>query len=158
MKKRHIFTLVNLFVLVFGLILLVVWLAAPQAVLELNLGWIGAIITGGWAISFTVRVFFEEQVVLKKSWVILAGVFYVMMAGSIIGACVVQVVLILPIICLAAAAAAFIGALALGGKKWDEGDNEKPGYKTYRERKAEEEALKAEEAKKAEEKDENTQA
>jgi uncharacterized membrane protein YesL len=34
--------------------------------------------------------------------------------------------------------ALLLGFVAIGGKKWDEGDNQKEGYKTYRERKAEE--------------------
>ena len=38
-----------------------------------------------------------------------------------------------------------LGVLVTGGKKWDEGDNQKVGYKTYRERKAEEEKKKQEE-------------
>ncbi|MDR2201290.1 MAG: hypothetical protein LBP26_00775 [Clostridiales bacterium] len=46
--------------------------------------------------------------------------------------------LILPIIATIAAGALFLGMLAVGGKKWDGGDNQNVGYKNYYERKAEE--------------------
>ncbi len=145
MKKRHVFTVINLAALVLAAILWVVDVATPEAMPSFNFAWAAFVATSVWAASFTVRIFFEEQVVLKKSWAILAGVFFVAAAGSIIGALALDGNLVLPIICLAVAAALLIGSVALGGKKWDEGDNQKPGYKNYYERKAEEEAKKAEE-------------
>ena len=47
--------------------------------------------------------------------------------------------LILPIILVVLAAMLVLGVLITGGKKWDEGDNHKAGYKNYYQRKAEEE-------------------
>ncbi len=153
MQKRHLFTVVNLAALVFAAILWVISVAAPTALPGFDFTWAVFVATAIWAVSFTVRVFFEKQVILKKSWTIIAGVFYVAAAGALIGALALPGKLVLPIICLAAAAALLIGSLVLGGKRWDEGDNEKPGYKNYYERKAEAEAAKkaAEEAVKAEE-------
>ena len=52
-----------------------------------------------------------------------------------------------PIIAVILTAAALLSLLATGGKKWDEGDNQRMGYKDYRTRKAEEEKRRAEEEK-----------
>ncbi len=145
--KRHIFTVINISALVLGALLWLIAELAPEAMGGFNLAWAGFIVTIIWAISFTVRVFFEEQTVMKKSWAILAGVFLVGAVGCLIGAITMPDKLILPIICVAVSVALLVGALVLGGKKWDEGDNQKPGYKTYHERKAEEEAQKLAEQK-----------
>ncbi len=144
MQKRYLFSLINLAALLLGAILWVVDVASPTAMPNFNFAWAAFIVTAIWGVSFTVRVFFEKQTVLKKSWVILAAVFYLAAAGSLIGALALPGKLVLPIICLAMAAALFVGSLVLGGKKWDEGDNQKPDYKNYYERKAEEEAKNAE--------------
>ncbi len=141
MQKRHLFTVINLAALVFAALL---WVLGVADVLEgFTFAWASFIATAIWAVSFTARVFFEKQTVMKKSWTILAAVFYLTAAGSLIGALALPGKLVLPIICLTAAVALLIGSLVLGGKKWDEGDNEKPDYKNYYERKAETEAAKA---------------
>ena len=46
---------------------------------------------------------------------------------------------IVPLIAIIITGALFLGVLFTGGRKWDAGDNQKAGYKTYRERKKEEE-------------------
>ncbi len=139
MKKRHLFTIINLSGLVFALLLWVI-AVATDAMPDFDFAWAAFIATAIWAVSFTVRVFFEEQVVLKKSWTLLASVLYLAAIGALIGALALPGKLVLPIICLTAAASLLIASLVLGGKKWDEGDNQKPDYKTYYERKAEAEA------------------
>ncbi len=144
MQKRYLFSVINLAALVLAAILWVIDVASPTAMPGFSFAWAAFIATAIWGVSFTVRVFFEKQTVLKKSWAILSGVFYVAAAGSLIGALALPGKLVLPIICLAVAASLLIGSLVLGGKKWDEGDNQKPGYKNYYERKAEEEAKKTE--------------
>ncbi len=151
MQKKHLFTIINLVGLVFALVLWV--LSATGAMPNFSFAWVVFIATAIWAVSFTVRVFCEKQVILKKSWTILAAVFVVVAAIALICALTVPGKAILPIICLAAAVAALIGSLVLGGKQWDLGDNQKPGYKTYYERKEEERLAKeaAEAAAKAEE-------
>ncbi len=143
MKNKHVFTLINVAALVLGAILWVIDVATPTAMPRFNFAWAALIVTAIWGVSFTVRVFFEKQTVLKKSWTIVAAVCYVAAAGSLIGALALPSKLILPILCLAVAASLLIGSLVLGGKKWDEGDNQKPDYKNYYQRKAEEEAKKA---------------
>ncbi len=154
MNKRLIFRVVNLIAVVLAAILWVISAVDAEALGGFNFGWAAFIITGVWAISYTVRACTEKDVVMRKTWLILAVTFYITAAGSLIGALAMPSKLVLPIICLVAAVAVLIGTLVLGGKKWDEGDNEKPDYKNYYERKAEAEALKAaqaEEAKKTEE-------
>ncbi len=144
MQKRHLFTVINLAALVFGLILWVVDVASPTAMPGFSFAWACFIVTVIWGVSFLARVFFEKQVILKKSWSILAGVFFVTAAVSLISALALPGKLVLPILCLAAGVSLLLASLVLGGKKWDEGDNQKLGYKNYYERKAEAEAKKAE--------------
>ncbi len=138
MKKRHLFTIINLSALVFALLLWVISVADPDLMKGFDFAWAAFIATAIWGVSFTVRVFFETDIMLKKSWTILAGVFYLTAAGALIGALALEGKLILPILCLTAAVAVLVGSLVLGGKKWDEGDNQKPEYKNYYERKEEE--------------------
>ncbi len=149
MQKRRLFTLINLAGLVFAALLWV--LGATDVLPSFGFAWAAFTVSVVWGVSFTVRVFVEKTAVMKKSWAILAGVFYLTAAGSLIGALALEGKLVLPIICLTAAVALFVGSLVLGGKKWDEGDNEKPGYKNYYERKAEAEAAKAAEQPQGEE-------
>ena len=56
--------------------------------------------------------------------------------------------MVIPIIALVAAVGLLLTILFTGGKKWDEGDNQKVGYKNYYERKAEEEKQAEKEEKK----------
>ncbi len=143
MQKRYLFTIINVSALVFAALLWVISVASPDLMPGLGFAWCVFIATAIWGVSFTVRIFFEKQTVLKKSWAILAGAFYVAAAGALIGALALEGKLILPILCLTAAIALLVGSVALGGKKWDEGDNEKPGYKNYYQRKEEERLAKA---------------
>ena len=71
----------------------------------------------------------------------------VIAAISVIFALALPKSYIWPVIAVIVAVAGVLSVLATGGKKWDEGDNQKVGYKDYRARKAEEEARKAEEEK-----------
>ncbi len=143
MQKRHLFTVVNLAILVFAAVLWVVDVAAPTAMPDFTFAWVCFIATALWGVSFIVRVFFEKQIMLKKSWTFIGSIFLVAAAVCLISALALPGKLILPILCLAIAVAVLVSSVVLGGKKWDEGDNQKPGYKNYYERKAEEEARKA---------------
>ena len=85
-------------------------------------------------------MFFQKNITTVKKLKIWFG------AGLLICAilCLVSAItipksLILPIISIVITVAFLITVLATGGKKWDEGDNHKAGYKNYYERKAEEE-------------------
>ena len=49
--------------------------------------------------------------------------------------------LVIPIIAVVVTVALLLGFVAVGGKKWDQGDNQNVGYKNYYQRKAEEEKL-----------------
>ena len=71
--------------------------------------------------------------------VILGACLLVIAAVCIAFALALPKNLVWPIIAVILAAALVIGLFATGGKKWDEGDNHKTGYKNYYERKKEEE-------------------
>ncbi|MBO5215955.1 MAG: hypothetical protein J6B79_07185 [Clostridia bacterium] len=110
-----------------------------------TLGWAIAVFSGITGLVFVIRAFLDKTNVQLKR-------FYVYFGCALIGVCVFAVIgelfvvqdkLIMPIIAVVITVALLLGFLAIGGKKWDEGDNQKPGYKTYRERKAEEEQAKS---------------
>ncbi|MBR6773886.1 MAG: hypothetical protein IKM16_04380 [Clostridia bacterium] len=110
-----------------------------------TLGWAIAVFSGITGLVFVIRAFLDKTNVQLKR-------FYVYFGCALIGVCVFAVIgelfvvqdkLIMPIIAVVITVALLLGFLAIGGKKWDEGDNQKPGYKTYRERKAEVEQAKS---------------
>lgn len=110
-----------------------------------TLGWAIAVFSGITGLVFVIRAFLDKTNVQLKR-------FYVYFGCALIGVCVFAVIgelfvvqdkLIMPIIAVVITVALLLGFLAIGGKKWDEGDNQKPEYKTYRERKAEEEQAKS---------------
>ena len=67
------------------------------------------------------------------------GVLVVAGVLALVGAFVIEAKLVLPIIAIVITAVVLLCILAVGGKKWDQADNENVGYKDYRTRKREEE-------------------
>ena len=109
-----------------------------------NFSWFALISCAGVFLCFLVRgfsggIYKENRVPFKK--------FNFLLAGAVAVACVFLVVnifalksnLVVPIIVLIAVVAVVLGFLMTGGKKWDQADNQKPGYKTYAQREAEKE-------------------
>jgi hypothetical protein len=86
------------------------------------------------------------DVLMRKSKVLLAVSFWIVGAIALVFAISLLATFIPALICLVIAVAIVSSVLVTGGEKWDKGDNQKPGYKNYYERKAEEEANKAKEA------------
>jgi peptidoglycan/LPS O-acetylase OafA/YrhL len=103
-----------------------------------------AILSGAAAVTFFFRAFIGENVVIKKSLLLVSGAFAVICTITIINEFAFNKNYIIPIIALIGALCLFFGYVLTGGRRWDTGENQKVGYKTYRERKAEEEKAKAE--------------
>ena len=145
MNKSFVYKLI---IGIVGVCSAVVWLigAITGGVLGFfTLGWAIAVFSGITGLVFVIRAFLDKTNVQLKR-------FYVYFGCALIGVCVFAVIgelfvvqdkLIMPIIAVVITVALLLGFLAIGGKKWDEGDNQKPVYKTYRERKAEEEQAKS---------------
>ena len=112
----------------------VLWLLSvlvPDTFGFFNLNWAVALFAGVGGLAFLFNGFAEKNsVTLKKMNIILGACLLVIAAVCIAFALALPKNLVWPIIAVILAAA--------GGKKWDEGDNHKAGYKNYYERKKEE--------------------
>ena len=120
----------------------VVWLLSvllPEQFGAINLSWVIAAACGLLGLLFLLRGIFEKSLTfVKKLHVVVACVLFVAAVLALVGT-FIDTKLALPIIAIVITVCALIAVLAVGGKKWDTADNEKVGYKTYRERKEEEE-------------------
>ena len=110
-----------------------------------NLNWAVVIIAGTTGIVYLVRgIITKKAVVLKKADIIVATVLILIAVLSVVFELTLPQSYVWPIIAIVLTAGGVISIIAVGGKKWDEGDNHKVGYKDYRTRKAEEELNKTE--------------
>jgi len=120
----------------------VVWLLSvvmPEKFGAINLSWVIAAACGLLGLLFVLRGLFEKSLTfVKKLHIIVGGVLFVAAVLALVGT-FIDTKLVLPIIAIVITVCALLAVLAVGGKKWDTADNEKVGYKTYRERKEEEE-------------------
>ncbi len=118
----------------------------PETFGGFNLAWAGVIFAGisGLALLFS-AIGTKNSTALKKMQILLSAVLLVVAAVCLVSALAIPENLVLPIILVILAAMLVIGLLITGGKKWDEGDNHKAGYKNYYQRKAEEEKNKQDE-------------
>lgn len=140
MGRNFIYKILGALVFVVSAVLWILSLTVSEMFGFFNLAWAGVILCGGIGILFLLNGVFQKNITTVKKLKIWFG------AGLLICAilCLVSAItipksLILPIISIVITVAFLITVLATGGKKWDEGDNHKAGYKNYYERKAEEE-------------------
>ena len=109
-----------------------------------NLAWAGVILAGGLGLIIILQGCFQQNISTIKKFKIWVGAGLLVVALiCLISAITIPENIILPIIAIIAAVALVLSLLATGGKKWDEGDNHKVGYKNYYQRKAEEEKNKS---------------
>lgn len=120
----------------------VVWLLSvllPEQFGGINLSWVIAVACGLLGVLFILRAFLSKTLTfIKKFYIAVAAVFFVAAVLALVGT-FIENKWVLPIIAIVLTVAGLLSILAVGGKKWDTADNEKVGYKTYRERKEEEE-------------------
>ena len=109
---------------------------------EFSASWAGVIFAGvsGIALLFN-AIGTKNSVTLKKLNVALSAVLLV----CLVSALALPQNWILPLILILVGVMLVLGILITGGKKWDEGDNHKAGYKNYYQRKEEEEKAKRKE-------------
>ena len=138
---KFIFKALDIFALVFACLLWLVSEVAKDAFGWFNFAFAVVIVCGLWGISFILQgAIFKERAVVQRSRLIVGGLFLAISAGSLIWAINLPGNIVLPLVCFVVALALFAALFISGGKKWDEADNEKEGYKNYYERKAEQES------------------
>ena len=125
MNKNMVYKLlISLFILAGG----VLWLlsvAVPEVFGWFNASCAVAVATGGAGLLLVVKGVFKQGSVSYKK-------------GNIWLGLVMPKEYIAPLVCIVVAFGLVFGILATGGEKWDQGDNQKEGYKNYHQRKAEE--------------------
>lgn len=105
-----------------------------------NLSYAIAIFSFICGVTFILRGTFEKAIVVLKKFRITLGAGLIIIAFvSLIGALSIPGNYVLPIIACILTGALLISTVAVGGRKWDQGDNQNEGYKDYYQRKKEEE-------------------
>ena len=117
-----------------------------------TLNWAVLIVAGTAGLCFILRgLFGRGENVGKKFRIMFGSVLLVLAFLSIVWELGVENEnlsrLVLPIVSLILVLGLIIGMIAVGGKRWDHGDNQSVGYKNFHQRKAEEEKRLAAEAK-----------
>ncbi len=146
MSKKFLFGFVVCLLIV---VIAVLWLLSAVGVAGMEwftLGWAATIAAGVLGLAFIGRGLFGKSAgPLKKLWIFFGAGFLVVAVITLACEIALPGEIVMPIIAVVLAVALLVGFVAVGGKKWDTGDNQKAGYKTYRQRKAEEEARRQEE-------------
>ena len=143
MKKCMVFRLIIAIAGVCSAVLWLVGVTAGSVLGWFTLGWAIAVFAGVAGLTFVVRAFVDkDNIQLTKFYTYFGCALIGVSAFAVIGELfVVQDKLVMPIIAVVITVAILLSLVAVGGKKWDEGDNHKEGYKNYYERKAEEEKV-----------------
>lgn len=146
MSKKFLFGLIVCLLIV---AIAVLWLLSALGVEEMKwftLGWAATIAAGVLGVAFVGRGLFGKTAgPLKKLWIFFGAAFLVVAIITLACEIAMPSKIVMPIIAIVLAVALLLGFIAVGGKKWDAGDNQKVGYKNYYQRKAEEERKKDDE-------------
>lgn len=117
----------------------VVWILSVQGIIAVNLAWLIAVFAFAVGALFIIRGLFGKNVgVLKKLNILFGAALVVAGVFALVGT-FIEGNLVLPIISIILTVAILLCVLATGGRKWDEADNNKVGYKDYWARKKEKE-------------------
>ncbi|MDR2867295.1 MAG: hypothetical protein LBV55_01350 [Acholeplasmatales bacterium] len=144
MSKKFLGGFIVLVVALASVVLWILNLLAVNGFAWFNTSVALGIIATALGLVLTFQSFKKDLGTLKKirafmGIVILAlGVVLLILGFALVDEETLQKIII-PIIVGVVVLGILIGYLVTGGKKWDAGDNEKVGYKTYAQRKAEEE-------------------
>ena len=143
MSKKFLFGLIVCLLIV---VIAVLWLLSAVGVAGMEwftIGWAATIAAGVLGVTFIGRGLFGKTAgPLKKLWIFFGAGFLVVAVITLACEIAMPNEIVMPIIAIVLAVALLVGFIAVGGKKWDAGDNQKVGYKNYYQRKAEEEAAK----------------
>ncbi len=140
MSKKFLFGFVLGLAAVLAATLWLLSVLMPDEFGWFSLSWAIALMTGVFGVAFILRgIFSKNAIPLKKFNIYFGAGFLIVAFLCLINELAINNKIVLPVIALVIAAALLLGFVAVGGKKWDGGDNEKAGYKNYYQRKAEEE-------------------
>lgn len=158
MKKNFLFGFsIGLVAVAAAVMALLRAIPATAAAMEwFTLGYAVVIVAGWLGVAFILRGLFGSlSAPLKKLSIYFGATFALVAIVALIGELAIKSdKLVLPIIAVVVTVALLLGYIAVGGKKWDAGDNQKPGYKNYYERKAAEEKKEKEDNSDKEDKEE----
>lgn len=147
MSKNFIIKLLMALAWVAAAVLWLLSVILPDTFGFFNLNWAVVVVAGTSGMALILKgVITKKTGVLKKLDIFLGAILMAIALVSLIFALALPSGYVWPIIAVVLTVAALVALLATGGKKWDEGDNHRAGYKDYRTRKAEEEEQKKAEA------------
>ncbi len=140
MSRNLIYKLLGALVVIAAAVLWILSLTVPETFGFFSLAWAGVLLCGGIGVIFLLNGIFQKNITTIKKLKIWFGVgLLVCTVLCLVSAITIPENLVIPIIAVIVAVGFMITILATAGKKWDEGDNHKVGYKNYFERKKEEE-------------------
>lgn len=140
MSRNLIYKILGALVVVAAAVLWILSLTVPETFGFFSLAWAGVLLCGGIGVIFLLNGIFQKNITTIKKLKIWFGVALLVCAVlCLVSAITIPENLVIPIIAVIVAVGFMITILATAGKKWDEGDNHKVGYKNYFERKKEEE-------------------
>ena len=139
MSKKFLFKFLIALVFVASAVVWLLSVLYPSTFGNLNLSWIIASVCAVLGLIFIGRGLFSKKLGIAKKLNILIGAGFIVAGVFALVGTIVKDSLVWPIIAVVIAVALLLCLFATGGKKWDEADNQKVGYKDYYARKAEEE-------------------
>ncbi len=140
MSRNIIYKLLGAFIILAVVVLWILSLTVPETFGFFSLAWAGVVICGGLGLILLLQGTFQKNLSTIKKLKIWFGIALIVCGIlCLVSELAIKDSLVIPIIALVVAVGLVITILATGGKKWDEGDNHKVGYKNYHQRKAEEE-------------------
>ena len=140
MSRNLIYKILGALVVVAAAVLWILSLTVPETFGFFSLAWAGVLLCGGIGVIFLLNGIFQKNITTIKKLKIWFGVALLVCAVlCLVSAITIPENLVIPIIAVIVAVGFMITILATAGKKWDEGDNHKVGYKNYFKRKKEEE-------------------
>lgn len=140
MSRNLIYKILGALVVVAAAVLWILSLTVPETFGFFSLAWAGVLLCGGIGVIFLLNGIIQKNITTIKRLKIWFGVALLVCAVlCLVSAITIPENLVIPIIAVIVAVGFMITILATAGKKWDEGDNHKVGYKNYFERKKEEE-------------------
>ena len=140
MSRNLIYKIFGALVVVAAAVLWILSLTVPETFGFFSLAWAGVLLCGGIGVIFLLNGIIQKNITTIKKLKIWFGVALLVCAVlCLVSAITIPENLVIPIIAVIVAVGFMITILATAGKKWDEGDNHKVGYKNYFERKKEEE-------------------
>lgn len=124
-----------------ALVAAVLWLLSvvvPDTFGWFSAGWAVVVVAGAAGLAFVLKGLFTKDVgMIKKTNIIVGAALLVVAFLQVVLELALPQNIVVPVIAIVVVAALLLGYVAVGGKKWDTGDNQKVGYKNYYQRKAE---------------------